>query len=65
VVRLKFIARAFRLCILKNAREFFARDQKQGSTSRSSADENGFGLPLRIQPFLPVEHPIAKRYQGW
>jgi len=30
----------------KRAREFFARAQKQGFTSRSSADENGFGLPL-------------------
>ena len=34
------------LVYLEKAREFFARAQKQGSTSRSSADENGFGLPI-------------------
>jgi hypothetical protein len=33
----------------KRAREFFGHAQKQGSTSRSSADENGFGLPAREQ----------------
>jgi hypothetical protein len=42
----KFIASAHRLCILKRRREFFARAQKQGFTSCSSADENGFGLPI-------------------
>jgi hypothetical protein len=31
----------------KTPPEFSARDQKQGSTSCSSADENGFGLPLQ------------------
>jgi hypothetical protein len=31
----------------KHAREFYARAQKQGSTSRSSVDENAFGLPVR------------------
>jgi hypothetical protein len=33
----------------KRAREFFGHAQKQGSTSRSSTDENGFGLPARVK----------------
>jgi len=36
----------------KHAREFYARAQKQGSTLRSSVDENAFGLPVRVSGWL-------------